>query len=161
MRSRPGYPPEPWSEARGRQVVAPHVATEGGLLPALHDLQGVFDHIPDDAVRMLAHEFNLSRAEVHGVVSFYHDFRRAPAGRHVVKLCQAEACQAMGARDLAAHAGDRLGMPMGETTPDGRVTLEPIYCLGLCATAPSAMVDGAPLGRVTRARLDAVLEALS
>jgi formate dehydrogenase subunit gamma len=161
MRASDPDPIEPWSAARGEQVIGPHLATEGGLLPALHDLQAVFGFIPDAAVRLLAQAFNLSRAEVHGVVTFYHDFRRAPAGRHVVKLCQAEACQAMGSRRLAAHAGACLGVALGGTTPDGRVTLEPIYCLGLCATAPAAMVDGAVLGRVTPARLDAVLEGLA
>jgi formate dehydrogenase subunit gamma len=154
-------PPEIWSTSRGEQVIARHAATEGGLLPALHDLQGEFGHIPDEAVRLLAQAFNLSRAEVHGVVSFYHDFRREPAGRHVVKLCQAEACQSMGARALAAHACERLGAALGTTTGDGRVTLEATYCLGLCATAPSAMIDGAVLGRVSPARLDAALEALA
>jgi formate dehydrogenase subunit gamma len=158
---QPGHPPEIWSASRGEQVAAAHAATEGGLLPALHDVQAVFGFIPDDAVRLLAHIFNLSRAEVHGVVSFYHDFRRAPAGRHVIKLCQAEACQSMGARSLAAHARDALGVALGETTGDGRVTLEAIYCLGLCATAPSAMIDGRVLGRVTPARLDAALAALA
>jgi formate dehydrogenase subunit gamma len=153
--------PEAWSLSRGEQVIAPHVATEGGLLPALHDLQGACGFIPDDAVRVLAHAFNLSRAEVHGVVSFYHDFRREPAGRHVVKLCQAEACQSMGSRGLRDHACERLGIALGDTTPDGRVTLEATYCLGLCATAPSAMIDGGVLGRVTPARLDAALEALA
>jgi len=146
---------------RADQTIAPHVATDGGLLPALHDLQAAFGFISDEAVRLLAQAFNLSRAEVYGVVTFYHDFRRAPAGRHVVKLCQAEACQAMGSRELAAHAGARLGVTLGGTTADGRVTLEPIYCLGLCATAPSAMIDGRVLGRVTHARLDAALEALA
>jgi formate dehydrogenase subunit gamma len=156
-----GNAPETWSLARGQQVVAIHAGTEGGLLPALHDIQQVFGHVPDEAVRLLAQAFNLSRAEVHGVVTFYHDFRREPAGRHVVKLCQAEACQSMGSRDLRAHACERLGVALGETTADGRVTLEAIYCLGLCATAPSAMIDGNVLGRVTAARLDAALEALA
>jgi formate dehydrogenase subunit gamma len=166
MHGSNAHPPEPrpaesWSAARGQQVIARHVATEGGLLPALHDVQEVFGHVPDDAVRLLAQEFNLSRAEVHGVVTFYHEFRREPAGRHVIKLCQAEACQAMGSRNLRAHACERLGVALGETTADGRVTLEAIYCLGLCATAPSAMIDGTVLGRVTPARLDAALEALA
>lgn len=156
-----GRPPEPWSATRGEQVVAPHAATEGGLLPALHDIQAAFGHIPDEAVRLLAHIFNLSRAEVYGVVSFYHDFRREPAGRHVVKLCQAEACQSMGSRGLRDHACERLGVALGETSGDGRVTLEATYCLGLCATAPSAMIDGRVLGRVTQARLDAALAALA
>jgi formate dehydrogenase subunit gamma len=154
-------PPEPWNADHAQAVMARHAAVEGGLLPALHDLQSAFGHIPDDAVRMLAHAFNLSRAEVHGVVTFYHDFRREAAGRHVVKLCQAEACQAMDARGLTAHACEALGLKLGGTTADGRITLEAIYCLGLCATAPSAMIDGRPLGRVTPARLDAALEALA
>jgi formate dehydrogenase subunit gamma len=155
------YPPQSWSTERGQQIAARHAATEGGLLPALHEFQAVFGYIPDEAVRLLAHSFNLSRAEVHGVVSFYHDFRRERAGRHVVKLCQAEACQSLGSRELTAHACDRLGVAMGNTTADGRVTLEPTYCLGLCATAPSAMIDGTVLGRVTAARLDAALEGLA
>jgi len=155
------HPPEHWTDARGQEIAARHAACEGGLLPALHDVQATFGYVPDEAVRLLAQTFNLSRAEVHGVVSFYHDFRREPAGRHVIKLCQAEACQSMGSRDLRAHACERLGVALGETTGDGRVTLEATYCLGLCATAPSAMIDGRVLGRVTPARLDAALEALS
>ena len=99
----------------------------------------------------------LSRAEVHGVVTFYHDFRREPAGRHVLKLCRAEACQAAGGDALAARAESRLGIPLGDTTPDGQVTLEPVYCLGLCATAPSAMLDGRVVGRLDADRLDALV----
>jgi formate dehydrogenase subunit gamma len=155
------HPPEAWSDARGRQLIAPHSAAAGGLLPALHDVQAAFGHVPDEAVRLLADQFNLSRAEVFGVVSFYHDFRRQPAGRHVIKLCQAEACQSMGSRGLRDHACERLGIALGGTTDDGRVTLEATYCLGLCATAPSAMIDGRLLGRVTPARLEAALEALA
>jgi formate dehydrogenase subunit gamma len=161
MHGTDARPPEPWSVARAEQVIARHATTEGGLLPALHDLQDVFGFIPDEAVRLLAQAFNLSRAEVHGVVTFYHDFRRSLPGRHVVKLCQAEACQSMGSRCLRAHACERLGVALGDTTADGRVTLEAIYCLGLCATAPSAMIDGRVLGRLTPARLDAALETLA
>ena len=155
------HPPETWNAARAQAVIARHAATEGGLLPALHDVQDVFGHIPDEAVRLLAGAFNLSRAEVHGVVSFYHDFRRELPGKHVVKLCQAEACQAMGARGLTAHAREKLGVALGETSADGRVTLEATYCLGLCATGPSAMIDGRVLGRVTPGRLDVALEELA
>jgi formate dehydrogenase subunit gamma len=161
MHGSHAHPLESWTAARGEQVIARHAATEGGMLPALHDVQAVFGCIPDDAVRMLAHVFNLSRAEVHGVVTFYHDFRREPAGRHVVRLCQAEACQAMGCRELTAHATEALGIGLGGTTGDGRVTLEATYCLGLCATAPSAMIDDRVLGRVSPERLDAALEALA
>jgi formate dehydrogenase subunit gamma len=101
---------------------------------------------------------NVSRAEVHGVVTFYHDFRHKPAGRHVLKMCRAEACQAMGCEALVERAESRLGVSCGGTSADGRVTLEPIYCLGLCATAPSAMLDGRVVGRLTPAKLDALLK---
>jgi formate dehydrogenase subunit gamma len=99
----------------------------------------------------------VTRAEVHGVVTFYHDFRREPAGRHVLKLCRAEACQAAGGDALAARAEAKLGLALASTSPDGHVTLEPVYCLGLCATAPSAMLDGRVVGRLNDARLDALL----
>ena len=110
---------------------------------------------------LIAEALNLSRAEVHGVVTFYHDYRRLPPGRHVLKLCQAEACQAMGSRALTAHVQDRLGVALGGTTPDGRVTLEPTYCLGLCATAPSAMLDGRLIGRASAGKLDRAMQALA
>jgi formate dehydrogenase subunit gamma len=109
-------------------------------------------------VPALAEVLNLSRAEVHGVVTFYHDFRAKPAGRHVLKLCRAEACQSMGGEALVRRAEDRLGIACGGTSADGRVTLEPTYCLGLCATAPSAMIDGRIVGRMTADRLDALLK---
>jgi formate dehydrogenase subunit gamma len=152
--------PEIWASERAKAVIARHAGEPGAMLPILHDLQEVFGCVCAEAVPLLADALNLSRAEVHGVVTFYHDFRRAPPGRHVVKLCQAEACQAMGCRDLAGHASARLGVALGDTTPDGRVTLKAVYCLGLCATAPAAMVDGAVVGRVTPARLDRLLEDL-
>ena len=100
---------------------------------------------------------NITRAEVHGVVTFYHDFRRAPAGRHVLKLCRAEACQAAGGDPLAAHAEARLGVTIGNTTPDGRVTVEPVYCLGLCSLSPSAMIDGRMVARLDDKTLDTLL----
>jgi formate dehydrogenase subunit gamma len=106
---------------------------------------------------MVAEALNLSRAEVHGVVTFYHDFRRSPPGRHLLKLCRAEACQAAGGDALAAAAQSRLGIEIGQTTPDGRVTLEAVYCLGLCATAPSAMLDDRVVGRLDEPRLTALL----
>lgn len=154
-------PPSPWNEARAAAIIAEHAELQGALLPILHALQHEFGCVPEAAVPVLARALNLSRAEVHGTISFYHDFRRTPPGRHVVKLCQAEACQSMGCRSLAAHAAERLGVAMGQTTPDGRVTLEPVYCLGLCATAPAALVDEMGVGRLTPARLDEVLEALA
>ena len=148
---------EPFSAERTAQIIAEHKDLEGPLLPILHALQETFGYIDRAAEPVVAEALNISRAEVHGVVTFYHDFRRAPAGRHVVKLCRAEACQAAGGDALAARAEARLGVAMGETTPDGGVTLEPVYCLGLCATAPSAMVDGRVVGRLDEQRLDAVL----
>jgi formate dehydrogenase subunit gamma len=114
--------------------------------------------VPEAAVAPLANALNLSRAEVHGVVTFYHDFRREPAGRHVLRMCRAEACQAMECEAVVARAEDRLDVACGNTTADRRVTLEPVYCLGLCATAPAAMLDGKLVGRLTAARLDALLK---
>jgi len=130
---------------------------EGATLPIFHALQEVFGYVPEAAIPMVADALNLSRAEVHGVVTFYHDYRREPAGRHVLKLCRAEACQAAGGDALAARAESRLGVAMGETTADGRVTLEATYCLGLCATAPSAMLDGRVRGRLDESRIDALV----
>ncbi|MBB6252773.1 formate dehydrogenase subunit gamma [Nitrospirillum iridis] len=126
-------------------------------MPILHALQEAFGHVPQDAVPLLADALNLSRADVHGIVSFYHDFREAPAGRHVVKVCRAEACQSMGGHALAEGLLRRLGLEWGGTTADGQVTIEPVYCLGLCASAPAALIDGRPLGRLTRERLDAAV----
>ncbi|MDF2998027.1 MAG: dehydrogenase (ubiquinone) 24 kDa subunit [Xanthobacteraceae bacterium] len=148
---------EPWSEARGRQVIGEFVDLEGPLMPMLHAVQETFGHVPEAVVPILAETLNISRAEVHGVVTFYHDFRHEPAGRHVLKLCRAEACQAAGGDALAEHVEARLGCHLGETTADGRVTIEPIYCLGLCATAPSAMLDGRIVARLNERRLDALI----
>lgn len=149
---------EPWSEERTREIVRVHNNFEGPLMPILHAVQEAFGCVPEAAVPVIAHELNLSRAEVHGVVTFYHDFRREPAGKHVLKLCRAEACQSMGCEALVKRAEDRLGIACGNTSADGRVTLEPIYCLGLCATAPSAMLDGRVIGRLDAKRLDAILK---
>jgi formate dehydrogenase subunit gamma len=148
-----------WEEQRGRAIIAAHAGEPGATLPILHALQEEFGCVPEAAVPLIADALNLSSAEVHGVVTFYHDFRHAPPGRHVLKLCRAEACQAMGADRLAASAKAKLGVGWGETTFDGRVTLDPVYCLGLCATAPSAMIDGKPVGRLSEGRLAALIEA--
>ena len=130
-----------------RSIIAAERHREGPLLPILHALQAEYDHIPESALPLIAEALTLTRAEVHGVVTFYHDFREAPAGRHVVKVCRAEACQSMGANDMAARLLDLLGLDGYGTLPDGSVTVEPVYCLGLCACAPAAMVDGTLLGR--------------
>jgi formate dehydrogenase subunit gamma len=122
-------------------------------------VQGEFGFIPSGAVPVIARALNLSRAEVHGVVSFYHHFRSKVPGRHVLQICRAESCQAAGGRALERHAQQRLGVGFGETTPDGRVTLEAVYCLGLCACSPAAMLDNEVHGRVTPERLDALIDA--
>jgi formate dehydrogenase subunit gamma len=129
-------------------------------MPMLHAVQAAFGYVPEAAIPVVAQALNLSRAEVHGIVSFYHDFRHEPAGRSVLKLCRAEACQSLGAGRLAAQACDRLGISWHETTPDGSVTLEPIFCIGLCAAAPCGMVNERSVARLTPARLDAILEDL-
>jgi formate dehydrogenase subunit gamma len=130
----------------------------GALLPALHAVQATFGHIPDEAIGLLAEHFNLSRADVHGVMTFYRDFRREPAGRTRVRICGAEACQSVGAHDLIAAMLDRLGVPLGATTPDGAVTLDEVFCLGNCALGPSASVDGRVIGRATTERVLAAVQ---
>jgi formate dehydrogenase subunit gamma len=152
---------EPWTEERTRAIIAAHDGSEGPLLPILHDVQYAFGYVPEGAIPVIADALNLSRAEVYGVVTFYHDFRTELPGAHVVKLCRAEACQAMGGEALVARAEERLGVACGGTSADGRVTLEPAYCLGLCACAPSAMVDGRVVGRLDEDTLDAVLAGAS
>lgn len=149
---------EPWSEERTVEIVAEHNALEGPLMPILHAVQHTFGHVPEEAVPVIARELNLSRAEVHGVVTFYHDFRRELAGKHVLKMCRAEACQSMGCDSLVERAEERLGVSCGGTSADGRVTLEAVYCLGLCATGPSAMIDGRVVGRLDENRLDELLK---
>jgi formate dehydrogenase subunit gamma len=148
---------EPWDAARGAEIIAEHTTLEGATLVILHALQEAFGYVPEPAIPMIASALNLSRAEVYGVFTFYHDFRHQSAGRHVLKLCRAEACQAAGGDALAARAEAKLGIAIGNTTADERVTLEPIYCLGLCATAPSAMLDGRLVGRLDEARIDALV----
>ena len=148
---------ESWDAARGAEIIAEHIHLEGATLVILRALQEAFGYVPEPAIPMIASALNLSRAEVHGVFTFYHDFRHKPAGRHVLKLCRAEACQAAGGDALAARSESKLGVSLGNTTPDDRVTLEPIYCLGLCATAPSAMLDGRVVGRLDEARIDALI----
>ncbi len=147
--------------ARVQDILRAHEGLEGPLLPVLHAIQASFGHVPQAALPVIASELNISRAEVHGVVSFYHDFREAPAGRHVLKLCRAEACQAMGADSVADHAKARLGVDWYETTADGAVTLEPVFCLGLCACGPAALVDGRVVGRVDEARVEALISEVT
>src|SRR6201996_2788249 len=150
-------PYEPWDVARGAEIIAEYSTQEGATLVILHALQEAFGYVPEPAIPMVAEALNLSRAEVHGVFTFYHDFRHKPAGKHVLKLCRAEACQAAGGDAVAARAEAKLGVKIGDTTPDGRGPLEPIYCLGFCATAPSAMLDGRVVGMLDEARIDALI----
>ncbi|PRY62743.1 formate dehydrogenase gamma subunit [Vreelandella songnenensis] len=134
--------------------------TKGALLPILHALQDRFGFIPSDAVPLIAASLQQTRAEVHGVISFYHHFRTAPPGRHVVQICRAEACQSVGARALEAHAKARLGVDYHQTTPDREITLEAVYCLGNCACGPSIRVDDQVRGRVTQEAFDELLDEL-
>ena len=153
-------PYEPWDLVRAAEVIAAHAEVDGATLPILHALQRTFGYVPQDAVPMLADAMNLSRAEINGIVTFYHDFRREPAGDHVVKLCRAEACQAVGAVALADHAKRKLGVDWHETTADGRVTLEPVFCLGLCACGPAGLVDDEPVSGLDVETFDAHLAEL-
>jgi len=136
-----------------RRIAAAHQHTPGGLLPALHAVQDALRHVPDEAVPVLAEVFNLSRAEVHGVVTYYHHFRREPPGRHLVEICRAEACQACGADELWARAEALLGCRGAATRADGAVTLQPVYCLGLCASSPALRIDDRLHARVGPERL--------
>jgi formate dehydrogenase subunit gamma len=144
-------------EAQVASIVDGMKGMEGPLLPILHEVQEEFGYVPQEALPVIARGLNLSRAEVYGVVSFYHDYRKEPAGRHVLKVCQAESCQSMGSDAVAARLRQALGIDFHQTTPDGRVTLEPVYCLGLCACSPAAMLDGEVIGRIDAARVDEII----
>ena len=143
--------------ARAAEIVEELRGLEGPLLPILHGIQEEFGYVPAEALPVVADALNLSKAEVHGVATFYHDYRREPAGRHVLKLCQAEACQSMGSDRVAAEVQQALGIGFHETSADGSVTLEPVYCLGLCACAPAAMLDGEPIGRIDAGTVDEIV----
>ena len=138
-------------------IIARHRGRPGPLLLVLHAIQDELGYIPAEAVSVVAEGLNLSRAEVHGVVTFYHYFRQSPPGKHLLQLCRAEACQAMRGEQLAVHAQQRLEIGFHETTADGRFTLEPVYCLGNCACSPAMMIDGHLYGRVSLARFDELL----
>lgn len=145
--------------ARARPLIAARAAEPGALLPILHDVQDALGFVPAALVPEIAEALNLSRAEVHGVVTYYHHFRDAPPAARVVRLCQAESCKAMGADALRAHAEERLGTVLGGRSADGTIDLEPVYCLGLCAVSPAMAIDDAVHGRVTPARFDRLVAA--
>lgn len=151
-------PQQALSDAEITALIAPCLTLEGPLLPILQTLQSAFGHVPASALPLIAEALNITKAEVHGVMSFYHDFRTTPAGRHVVKICRAEACQAMGANGLAEETLKDLGIAWHGTTANGAVTVEPVYCLGLCACAPAAMLDDRVVGRVDQTRMQALLK---
>lgn len=138
-------------------IIGAHQGREGPLLPILHDVQAAWGMVPEDAQPVIAAALGLTRAELYGVITFYNDFRTQPAGRHVLRLCRAEACKAMGADALADAVRAHLGIGWHETTPDGRVTLEPVFCLGLCSCAPAAQIDDRLVGRATGAALAGAL----
>lgn len=142
-----------------RRLAETRAAEPGALLPILHEIQDRYGYVPDSAVPIVAQALNLSRAEVHGVVTFYHLFRTRPSGQHVLYVCRAEACQSMGARALERYAREKLEIDFHETTADGRFSLEPVYCLGNCACSPAVMVDETVHGRVTPERLDEILKS--
>ena len=141
-----------------RDIAAAHKGQRGALLPILHAVQEALGYVPPDAIPVLADELNLSRADVHGVVSFYHDFRSTPAGRTTVRLCRGEACQAVGAERLVKHLQESRGMSLGETSLDAAVTVEQVFCLGNCALGPAAQVNGRLRGRLDESRLSAILD---
>ena len=148
----------PTQIAEVQAILDKNLPLEGPLLPILHDVQSAFGCVPDAVRPQIAEALNITQAELHGVISFYHDFRREPAGTRVLKICRAEACQAVGANDLSAKVLDMLGLDWHGTSADGRITVEPVYCLGLCACGPAAMIDGVLKGRATA---DALVQEVS
>jgi len=147
-----------WDATLAGEIIMAHASMEGAALPILHALQEEFGGVPKQSEAMIADALNVSRAEVHGVISFYHDFRRVAPGRHVLKVCRAEACQSVGAATMADRLLARLGVEWGGTTRDGSLTVEPTFCLGLCACGPAALLDGEPLARLDDAVLLEVTE---
>lgn len=150
---------QPFDIGAVQQVIAERSDLPGAMLPILHGIQEAVGFVPADAVPLIADALNVSRAEVHGVISFYHHFRQQPPGRHVVQICRAEACQSVGSEALAKHAERLLGCQFHETTKDGQFTLEPVYCLGLCACGPNLTIDGELHARVSASKFEQLLQA--
>ncbi len=156
---------EPWNMDRAASIIDSHAAAtdtpaQSAALPILHALQSAFGFIHAEAIPMVAMALNVSRADMHGVVTFYHDFRRSPPGRHRLHLCRAEACQAVGGEAVADQLRAELGVDWHDTTEDGSITLEPVFCLGLCASGPAALIDGQPFGRLTGTSVKELLRGL-
>jgi formate dehydrogenase subunit gamma len=149
--------PKTYDKAIATEIIGSFGAKPELLVQILHAFIDRHSYISEAAMRQIADELNISRADVHGVVSFYHDFRTTPPGRRVVKICQAEACQSMGSRALTAHAEQSVGVTLNDTTADGEVTLEPVYCLGVCACSPAVMIDNRVYGRVDNGKFDRLL----
>lgn len=147
-----------YTPAIASEIIQEYSAAPEMLVQILHAFVARFSYISDAAIRQIALELNLSRADVHGVVSFYHDFRTKPPGQHIVKICVSESCQAMGSRQLTSQAEEKLGIEIKETTADGAITLEPVYCLGNCACSPAVMIDEKVYGRVDPKKLDGLIE---
>jgi formate dehydrogenase subunit gamma len=148
-----------YTPAIASEIIQEYSAAPEMLVQILHAFVAHFSYISDAAIRQIALELNLSRADVHGVVSFYHDFRTKPPGQHIVKICVSESCQAMGSKQLTSQAEEKLGIEIKETTADGAITLEPVYCLGNCACSPAVMIDEKVYGRVDPKKLDGLIEA--
>jgi formate dehydrogenase subunit gamma len=149
--------PKTYDRTIATEIINSFGAKPEMLVQILHAFVDRYSYISETAMRQIADELNISRADVHGVVNFYHDFRTTPPGRHVLRICQAEACQSMGSRELTAHAEQAVGVKLNGTTPDGEITLEPVYCLGNCACSPAVMVDNRVYGRVDKNKFDRLL----
>ena len=150
-----------FEEGRAREIIKELAHLEGAMLPILHALQEAFGCLDPRVVPLVADALNVSRAEVHGVITFYHDFRAVPAGRHVLKICRAESCQSMGVEQLVERLRMAHRLEPGQTSGDGALTIENVYCLGQCALSPAALLDGEPIGRLDEARLDALVLELT
>jgi formate dehydrogenase subunit gamma len=149
-----------WDQSRATTIVHERKQLAGALLPILHALQEEFGYVDSSVVPVIADALNLSKAEVHGTISFYHDFKSEPRGTHILRMCRAESCQSMGCDDVIAHVEGRLGAKLGETTSDGAVSLDAVYCLGNCSLSPAVMLDGKPYGRVSRDVADMLLDSV-
>ncbi|HEX4002996.1 MAG TPA: formate dehydrogenase subunit gamma [Candidatus Acidoferrales bacterium] len=151
--------PRAWDADRALTKIRELQDLPGALLPILHALQDEFGYVDKAAVPLIADALNLSHAEVHGVISFYHDFRHSPPGKHVLKMCRAESCQSMGCESTIRHVEKRLGVRLGETTGDRSFTVDAVYCLGNCALSPAVMLDGKLYGRVSREVADFLIDS--